>query len=35
MATMELSASATVFFAMMDESKANIWKANPKVGNLL
>ena len=35
MATMELSASATVFVAMMDPSKANIWKDDPVVSKLI
>lgn len=35
MATMELSASATVFVAMMDDYKAEVWKNDPLVSNLL
>lgn len=35
MATMELSASATVFVAMMDDYKAEVWKNDPLVSVLL
>ena len=35
MATMELSASATVFVAVMDDYKADSWKNDPAVSNLL
>lgn len=35
MATMELSASATVFVAVMDNYKAGSWKNDPAVGHLL
>ena len=35
MATMELSASATVFVAMIDDYKAEVWKNDPLVSVLL
>lgn len=35
MATMELSARATVFVAVMDDYKAESWKNDPAVSNLL